>query len=69
MRRTYAPRIPRGTHTQSFAWLDPEEQRQTGRRLLDSGVTETAVADLTGLSIEQVRRIAAITAQQLGTIP
>jgi len=60
MRRYYPPaRIPRGTHTLQFGLLDAEEQRQKVKSLLTAGIRERAVAHLTGLSIEQIRRMSA----------
>lgn len=42
-----------------FRLLDRTEQQKTVQRLLASGMTEVAIASITSLSIEQIRRMAA----------
>jgi hypothetical protein len=59
VRRYYPPKIPQGSHTRNFQLLNYEEKRDNVKRLLASGVRERAVALLTGLSIDDVRRMAA----------
>lgn len=60
MRRYYPPKVPKGAHTQQFDWLTWEEKAQKVKKLLGSGYRESAVAHLTGLTLEQIRRIAAL---------
>jgi len=49
MRRYGAKKVPKGASTRNFALLSATEQRDSVRKLKASGMTDEAVAQLTGL--------------------
>jgi hypothetical protein len=59
MKRYRAQKVPTGAHLRYFHLLNTEEQAQAVKRLIQSHQTDAHVAELTGLSVEQVRRIVA----------
>lgn len=58
MRRYIPSRIPLKSHLRYFNLLTAEEQAKSVKRLIQSGQGEHYVAALTGLAVDQVRRIA-----------
>jgi hypothetical protein len=58
MRRYIPPQPPHKSHLRYFSLLTTEEQARSVKRLLGAHQSEHHVAELTGLSLEQVRRIA-----------
>lgn len=58
MRRYIPPAPPHKSHLRYFNLLTFAEQSASVKRLLSSHQSEHHVATLTGLSVEQVRRIA-----------
>lgn len=59
MRRYIPPRVPEKSHLRYFGLLTEREQRESVKRLMASGQGEHYVAALTGLGVDQVRRMAA----------
>jgi hypothetical protein len=57
MRRYIPPQPPHKSHLRYFNLLTTDEQARSVKRLMDSHQSEYHVSELTGLSIEHVRRI------------
>jgi hypothetical protein len=49
------PAIPKGAHLRYFHLLDEAEKGRSVRRLVRGGHTHQRVADLTGLTLAQIR--------------
>jgi hypothetical protein len=54
MKRYHARAIPPGSHTRQFWLLTKDEQRASVKRLLTSGLSRTAVQQLTGLTLPEI---------------
>lgn len=61
MRRYIPPQPPHKSHLRYFNLLTVDEQKASVKRLLASHQSEHHVASLTGLSVDQVRRMAGAT--------
>lgn len=57
MRCYHARKIPPGTHVHRFWLLSKEDQAQSVKKLLSSGVSRGAVSDLTGLKLHEIAAI------------
>lgn len=57
MRRYTARPIPQGTHVHKFWLLSKEEQQQSVKRLLSSGLSRLGVSELTGLKLHEIAAI------------
>lgn len=57
MHRYIPPKIPARSHLRYFNLLTTDEQALSVKRLIASHQSERHVAELTGLSVEAVRRI------------
>jgi hypothetical protein len=54
MRRYGSKKVPKGASTRNFALLSASDQKDSVRKLKASGLTNAAIAQLSGLSVHEV---------------
>jgi hypothetical protein len=57
MHRYVPPKVPPKSHLRYFNLLTPQEQADSVRRLIASGMSDFYVGEITGLGCTEVRRI------------